>query len=319
MPNSFLPFIALFYLCLAALIPLNPLHAAAQKAFQTKHRNGQVILAYKWQDPQRKQYVVQFSLPQDAAKLGNSEFVKFSNKDANEAAFKSVKSYIQQQNITGLSVKRTRSGYSIDFEGAPYNVPRVKQIMNEVKPLRDKAFQNYVEKSFYTNLDENTLIPDHKRIAKRYITAMRPVASALAKDMKNMDDRARINHLMHFLQSIPYDTLTSRYNSNGAGFQTPYGLLINNKGDCDTKAVALMALLRNFYPKMRMVMVYVKDHAFIAIDLPPKRGEKALNIGGGNFVIADPTGPAQVTLGQPDKRALAALKRGAYSYQELEF
>jgi len=308
-------FLTLFCACLTIIAPV----WAKQNAFQSKHRNGQVILAYTWQDPSQKQHSIQFNLPQDAAQLGNSEFVKFSNKTANDVAYKDVKTYIQQQNIKGLKVKRTRSGYAIEFEGAPFNVPRVKQIMSEVKDLRDKSFQNYVKKSFYTNLDDNTLIPDHKRIAKRYINAMRPVAEALAQNMHNMTERQRINYLMHFLQSIPYDTLTSRYNSNGAGFQTPYGLLINNKGDCDTKAVALMALLRNFYPQMRMVMVYVKDHAFIAIDLPAKQGEKALNIGGGHFVIADPTGPAQVKLGQPDRRALTALKRGAYSYQELEF
>lgn len=292
---------------------------ASQTAFRTKHQNGHVILAYKWEDRHRDTYTIQFNLPQDAVSQGNREFVAFDNTTANNHAYTIVRDYIHSQNIKGLDIQKTRQGFNLSYNGPSYRSARVQQLMEEAQTLRDKAYNDFISNAYYTRMDDKTIMPDHKRIAKRYIKAMRPVAEALAKDMRSMTQRERINHLMHFLQSIPYDTLTNRYNSNGAGFQTPYGLLINNKGDCDTKAVALMALLRNFYPKMRMVMVYVKDHAFIAINMPPKAGEKTLQLNNTPFIIADPTGPAQVKLGEPDPRALKALKKGAYSYQELSF
>lgn len=307
-----------FTLLALSFILTGSLHAR-QMAFQHKHQNGYVRLAYQWKMPGGTVQTAHVNLPQDAAEQGNREFVRFSNADANQYAYEALKKHVNAANIKGLTLRRSHSGYDIQYRGPTYNQPRVKQIMEEIEILQSKAFDDYVATSFYTYLEDDKLMPDHKRIAKRYIRAMRPVAEGLAPAMRAMNQRERINYLMHFLQSIPYDTLTSRYSSNGAGFQTPYGLLINNKGDCDTKAVALMALLRNFYPKMRMVMVYIEGHAFIGLNMRPQGGESALKLGGTTFVIADPTGPAQVKLGQPDNRALKALKSGKYSYQELGF
>ena len=128
-----------------------------------------------------------------------------------------------------------------------------------------------------------------------------------------------MNYALNFLQNIPYDQLVSRYTSNGAGFQTPYGLLYNNRGDCDTKSVALAAILRNLFPELRIVMVYVPEHAFVGVHFKPGKKDYALQLGGQPFVLAEPTGPSLAPLGRLDDRALSYLDSGKFSYQEVPF
>jgi hypothetical protein len=209
----------------------------------------------------------------------------------------------------------------------------MERIGKAIDDARRQAHNDYIASKFYASVDDTHIMPDHKRIAQRYVGAMAPLATALKNSQGSLnngnrngtisgggaDPRDLINYIMHFWQSIPYDELENRYTSNGAGFETPYGILAGNKGDCDSKAVALAATLRSLYPNLRLTMVYVPDHAFIGIGLPQGPHDYALRLGDGTYVLADPTGPSFMNLGQVADHALTALNSGQFSYQEIPF
>jgi hypothetical protein len=132
-----------------------------------------------------------------------------------------------------------------------------------------------------------------------------------------MGQREQINWIMGFLQSIPYDTLQNRRTSNGSGFQTPYALLRTNRGDCDTKSVALLAILRSLYPTLPLSMIYVSEHAFVGIGIAQGPKDYALKLNNRPYVLADPTGPSQIPLGVADRRALALLKSADFFHKPI--
>ena len=55
----------------------------------------------------------------------------------------------------------------------------------------------------------------------------------------------------------------------------------------------------------------------MGLALPRGPDDYALNLKGQAFVLADPTGPQLLKLGQVDASALAELEGGKYSYQEI--
>jgi hypothetical protein len=189
--------------------------------------------------------------------------------------------------------------------------------MDQLQSIRNQAISDYLWQKFYMDIGENRIMPDHKRIAARYAPALAPMAAAVQAQTGQLKPRDQINWLMGFFQTIPYNQLLDRYTSNGAGFKTPYGLLLGNQGDCDTKAVALAAVLRRLYPSLALTMVYTPGHAFIGIAVPQGKNDYALQLGQQVFVLADATGPHQLTLGQVAPEALAALNSGQYSYKQI--
>ena len=126
---------------------------------------------------------------------------------------------------------------------------------------------------------------------------LRPVSDAIALQTQGMAKREAINYALHFLQSIPYSRLKSRDGKGLLGFVAPLTLLDLNRGDCDTKSTALAALLRNLFPTLKMKMVLVPGHAFLAIDLPARRGDDTLVVDGHRYVVVEPTGPSLAPVG----------------------
>ena len=306
----------LFGLVLAVGSMVSPVWAA-QTSFSARYLQAQVVFDYRWQVRGAPEQALRFVLPIADVEQGQREFQSFSNQEANEEAFQEVKKEAARRSsgLYDIDVVRTRDGFEV--KGA---IPRgvdPQPLMDALRRVRDDAVKDYIARHFYMQVDELHVMPDHKKVAGRYAPALAPLAAAVRQQTARMSAREQVNWLLGFFQTIPYDQLLNRYTSNGAGFQTPYGLLLKNRGDCDTKSVALASLLRSLYPGLRLVMVYVPEHAFIGIGLPQGTGDYALRLGGVPFVLADPTGPAELKLGEVDRRALTYLNSGTYSYQEI--
>lgn len=321
------------HLRLATLAPLflalvaDPVAHAQQLAASSRYLGAGLVFHFSWQTPTfPTPQNLQFSLPITDAQRGDAEFTLFNNDEANTYAFHQVQKAVVNhssavplpQGIT-LALKPALNGYEVSAKGPQGNASdeALAPTMKALESLRDKAMDDYLWQHYYMDIGDNRIMPDHKRIAARYAPALAPMAAAVQAQTARMDDRTQINWLLGFFQTIPYDQLLDRYTSNGAGFKTPYGLLMGNKGDCDTKSVALAAVLRRLHPGLPLTMVYTPGHAFIGVGLPQGKEDYALRLGNQIFVLADATGPGFLTLGQVAPEALVALNSGQYSYQEI--
>lgn len=308
-------------LFLLVLLAFAPLVWAEQVSFKSRVVGNVVRFDYVWRDAAKQTRKLAFTLPVEDLQRGQQEFRPFDNAAMNEAGFKAVQDYATTHSVGRLKLKvsRTFNGFEVEAEGPQSAASQgvLKSHMEAMQKARLAGMDEYIRTAYYSRVSEGNVMPDHKRIVQRYGPALAPVQAAIKQATRGMPPREVVNFIMGFLQSIPYDLLNSRYTSNGAGFQTPYGLLTGNKGDCDTKAVALLALLRGIYPNIRLTMVYVPEHAFVGLALPRGPQDYALNLKGQAFVLADPTGPRELKLGEVDSSYLGDLEGGKYSYQEV--
>lgn len=300
---------------------LMPLGWAEQLGFKTRVVGNIVRFDYTWRDADQQTRKLAFTLPVDDLQRGQQEFQPFDNAAMNDAGFVAVQTYAKAHSVGNLKLKvsRTFNGFEVEAEGPQSAAAQglLQTHMDAMQKARMDGMDAYIRKAYYSRVSEGNVMPDHKRIVQRYGPALAPVQAAIRQATRGMPPREVVNFIMGFLQSIPYDLLGNRYTSNGAGFQTPYGLLTGNKGDCDTKAVTLLALLRGIYPTIRLTMVYVPEHAFVGLALPRGPQDYALNLKGQAFVLADPTGPRTLKLGEVDSGYLRDLEGGKYSYQEV--
>lgn len=309
-----------FYTVLVAFILAVPQMASAkQQYFKSKYIGNHVHFDYQWTDLDRKIQRLRFNLPTEELNRGAKEFQTLDQKELNSYVFSHVKEYLKKYNVGRKSIRLTPTlnGYDADYRG--YTKSELSKIQTEIEFASKDAEVAYLKNHFYTYVRGNSVMPDHRLIAKRYVRAMKPVATAIRNATRGKDTRETVNYALHFIQNIPYNQLQNRYTSNGAGFYTPYGLLYNNRGDCDTKSVALAAIIRNLYPNVRMVMVYTPGHAFIGLGFRPSKGDLSLDLGGTKFVLAEPAGPGMAAIGKVSRSSEARLVGGKYSYQEIPY
>jgi hypothetical protein len=291
---------------------------AQQTGFESRVRGDWAEFGFAWQDGAGKAQRLQFSLPLDDVRRGAAEFAKINQTNEQAFVLARMQDYAQQQSVDGtrVTVSREGEGFLIATEGPDETV--LQQHAAALKDVQKQAQQEYLKQQFYQPLAEaNTYMPDYPALAARYAPALAPVGEAIRTQTQGLPTRAVVNFMLNFLQTIPYDTLIDDQTSNGAGFQTPYGLLARNLGDCDTKSVALAAILRGLYPTLPMVLVSTADHALLAVGLPQGGNDYALQLPDGVFVLADATGPALMPLGRTSAEVTARLAKGVSSYQRI--
>ena len=167
-----------------------------------------------------------------------------------------------------------------------------------------------IEKKFKNNSEYNLISPDYKKLVIKYADLMQPVANALADN--TLSTRQLVEKSLNFLQAIPYSKLQDRDLENFTGFLTAYALLDKNKGDCDSKSVALLALLQALLPDLETIMVLIPKHAFIAVAVPIEAGDKTITYQGRQYVVAEVAGPAIQKLGNLSTLSQKAVKNNSF-------
>ncbi len=312
---------AILTLCLVSLCPCV---LAQPQTFATQQRGGGQEFAYSYATTDGKRQTLTVRLNLDDITRGSAEFQPWSHEGAKLAGTKAVQQAAKAYEKPDLQIMidPMPGGTSYRARGTNpllANPQYLEDLQKNLEPAYDAAELAYARRHYYRIIqpgqgfnkgNTKAIMPDHAAIAKRYTAAMGPVATAILTQVPgaNASPRAFINAALNWLQTIPYDTLNNRSTSNGAGFQTPYGLMLGNLGDCDTKATALAALIRAAYPQIPVAIVYVPDHAFIAIGLPQESRDYALQTEHGTFILADATGPGLTPLGYIDEPTRAKIR-----------
>lgn len=273
---------------------------------------------FAWRDYKNQIQQIKFNFNRDDVQQALAEFRPFSDDEANNYIYNVLKSQSVKPRRDGIriDVANTGNGISLTAMGHVRHESDLERGLDDMRSLMQQSREEYVHQSLFRFVDDNVIMPDHKRITQMYVNRMRPLALAIAREA-GYDKRRVLNYALGFMQTIPYDELLRRDTSNGAGFATPIEIFERNRGDCDSKSVALLSMMRALYPNMRMMMVYIPQHTFVAFEVPYDTQDVALRIGNRNFVLAEPVGPRILPLGQVDDKSLAALQSGDFTYEEI--
>lgn len=204
-----------------------------------------------------------------------------------------------------------------------------------VEPDRQSELEQWLQeeekKEFQALLQENYLQqardamgimgikPDHARIIAESSSELGEAAEALlqAAGGDEIEPRQLLTYLLAFVQSIPYDKLQSEDGNRGTGYLLPRQVLSENRGDCDSKAALLATLLQYLRPEINQALIFIPNHALLAVAIPPQAGEETLTIGGENLLLVEPTGPAELLPGQLGPESQLYIRAGSYVAESL--
>lgn len=173
------------------------------------------------------------------------------------------------------------------------------------------AFGSELRAQGYRLESGTTALPDYARFARKGAKDLQGGDQAFKTLVRGVDRRTGLNRILAFFQAIPYDTLESRTSfSDGAGFVHPVAMLANNRGDCDTKSVAFASVLHRLWPDLEIAMVLLDEHALIALNIRPARGERAIRHRGQQWVLAEPVGPGYAPLGAISPLSQRGIRSG---------
>jgi len=143
--------------------------------------------------------------------------------------------------------------------------------------------------------DANGLIrPAHARLASEYAARVAPVAEALARPLES--DELFASRALAFVQAIPYE----RRSDAGDTYRRPLAVLDGDRGDCDSKAVLYLALMRAHLPSVSTALLYIPGHLYVGLDVVGD-GTR-VSLGGRSYLVAEPAGPGMLPLGRLDDR-----------------
>jgi hypothetical protein len=182
--------------------------------------------------------------------------------------------------------------------------------MQKLKLRLAQSEKSYLEAHLRRRVDEHRIMVDFAAATLALQGPMTAVARALgATPNVENSDRARIALALAFFQEVPYAVLEDK-DRRGGDFLPAPALLAQNRGDCDSKAVALAAVLRTYAPSRRLVVVTMPEHAILAADLPAEPGDQTIRQQGRQYVALEAAGPALAPVGRVGGHTAKYLREG---------
>ena len=191
--------------------------------------------------------------------------------------------------------KRVETNEMIKKFGLPQSILEPYQATKKNVRLRKRV----IKESFFKE-DRKKLYPDFNRIIPFYMGFTSPLYALTIKTLgKDSTPRERVEFLLRFVQDIPYGIPPNRSNSKViSGILTPPQIFIEKWGDCDSKVLLISSILAH-EPRYKILLVYLENHLLMAFEGRPHPNDSFIVFQGSKFILADPTGPGHLKLGNP--------------------
>lgn len=300
-------------LLLALLMP--PALEAKQLSF---YRDGQ-SLSYRWQLPDNlakekgEILPLSFSLPDETA---IRYFTAWRKEAVQQILYSRLLTAARQEWPDVLFRLQKQPRWSLSYSRVPAG--EQEKLDNWLASQEQEQFNALLKERYLMQSSDAMgrpgLKPDHVRIIEESGAELGDVAEALltAAGGEQSEPRLVVEWLLAFVQDIPYNALQSDGGNRGTGYLLPRQVLVQNRGDCDSKVALLAALIQYLHPEIPQRLLFVPNHALLAIALPAQQGDEQLQIEGYNYLLLEPTGPAELPLGQIADSSRFHIRSGNY-------
>lgn len=300
-------------LALLALLGLGAVADAQQLEFKRTILTGDERLSYRWRDHEQREFSTVFTLTRQVVRTAESSFRDFSL----EAMWRVIEADMREEidrSARGAWVTLRRSGNSIGWNIEARDQSTADVLGRRLTERLDASQAAYLARHLRRRVDERRIMVDFAGATRTLQEPMRPLARALGEDRGIAStDRARVAHALAFFQDIPYALLEDPSRQGGDFLPGP-ALLSQNRGDCDSKAVALAAVLRTYAPSRKLAIVTMPGHAILAVDLSPEPGDRQIHasgrVAGTSLVALEAAGPVLIPVGRvgPDTERLLGAR-----------
>ena len=293
---------------------------AEQVAFKRVKKPSQVSYIYQWIDSFSQNQSLEFDLP--LKQSGGETHKRFVPELAQQYVFIALHKAARLIDPREARVTIKRGTQDINIKVTSRTQQSLEKWQQAMKDSQKDAFDSYLYDNYYSrftsHLGQEAIKADHLRYISENKTPLLPVAQAIYEKLAvNSESRIYVNLLLSWVQSIPYNELEDRVTSNGAGYSPPLTVIKQNQGDCDSKSVLMASLIRSLLPDVKLVMVYLPQHALLGISLPTRSKEQTFNFGGSDYLLMEPTGPAVMPLGEIAASSNNAINSGFVSFEQV--
>jgi len=283
---------------LAVSLASHPL-AARQLSFQRQRYADQSQYRIRWLDHEQRERDVTFALSATEIDQAARLFREFSLEGMRDYLESAIR--LTAAGWAEVKLQIERRPMAVDTVGISYRLNGPQHLLadanQQVKQTIEQNKARYTS-AYLRRVDGNTISVDYVAATRRYARALWPLAQAMLAIAGGADERARVALALSFFQAIPYDELTDRVRNGGYDFAPPPTLLDINRGDCDSKAVALACVLRAVAPGRRSAMATMPGHAILGIDVPWREGDAWVRRDGRVFIALEAAGPAMAPVGR---------------------
>ena len=304
----------LFLSCLLTTLSCSAL--TEQLHFSKKKVADSYQFTYQWLDHRGDEQNMQFLLTKEAIFNRFRSFRAYKSEFAERAIFQAMRQQWLISPVAGVQVNFPTSAAYSNIEINGKDQAKVQLAYQKLSDIKQACTTAYLDDNFYhafTTPDQIIGIkPNHVKIANNSVDDFSLMKPLILEKVSIQNIRQVTDYVLSFVQSIPYSPLESRLNSSGAGFNPPSKLLWENQGDCDSKVTLTATMLRALMPRIAMVLVFIDQHAFIGISIPSVGDDISIDVNGINYVLAEPTGPALLRLGQLAPSSEQAIYNGHY-------
>ncbi|PKM17640.1 MAG: hypothetical protein CVV11_16105 [Gammaproteobacteria bacterium HGW-Gammaproteobacteria-15] len=305
-------FILLFFL----LLP--PLLAADTLRFSLQQDDGQAHFNYHFSAAGQAQQL-NFSIAQTTLSNHFRQFRRFQTNVLQQYLWRDLQMHMTQ--YPNVRLLRQPDSNALRYQIVSADQTLLPQLQHELSQLTAERSQFYLQQAYYYQLSlpwsGPAIVPDHQRLMQDSLNDLLPVARALHDKLVNTASRDSVAYISSWLQQLPYQDLSDRQNSTGNTFSPPLRVLQENRGDCDSKTVLLAALLRMLLPDVKLAIVYLPQHAMLAVQLPVGAMDEKVTIEGKEYLLIDPTGPALSAPGQISQNYIMYTRSGHFGYRLL--
>jgi len=244
---------------------------------------------FRWKDLRNRKHLAEFRVRERVVRRDLRTPKRLSIERVNKEVAKQINA--QPASRFGARVVATVDGRSMMLRTYASTPSTMKSSLKKAKRFQQQAMRASLAKRGYLLTPGNLVMPNHARLTAEYSAPMKPVVEGLG----GRRDRPKLfaRHALHFVQSIPYELRALQQDR----YRRPFAILAKNKGDCDSKVVLYLAMVRQAWPHVRGAVVYIKGHAFGALDLRPTGDQIAVPVNGRRWTAVEPTGPMLAPLG----------------------
>lgn len=304
-------FPGVFLLCLAVASPL----CRGQQIEHSKRNVGSLTeFRWLWGDGDGRRWETWTRLPSRQVGRATSQIGSFDSARISHRVLPALQQRAAEiSHAEGIKIGVAGIGNEIRYTTEADSRARAEAVVQSLEAYRQELQSRATRESGYLDLgvsgESRVLVHDYPALVRQYRLVLRPLAESLGRVVGQRDERRLVRYLADFVRSIPY----SEAFASGGDLQTPLGMFYENRGDCDTKAVALASLLAGVAPRVRPVFVLVPGHVLLGVRVPVAQGEHTVKYRGARYVLVECAGPGMPPLGFVEEKHLRSITQGDYT------
>lgn len=301
-------------------------------------------LTYDWEDFNKKEFSVSFSLSKKALKEAEDEFGYFPD-DLERYVDKNLlplrkEMIIGLKKITQKLIDKSKyaehfsiaegnsDGFNLRVTAHPLLQTQIrdefKRISADIKRHQTKYLKNIekervIQKKNYLLKRGMRFIGDkigvnYGLLVKNNQDRVKQVSLSMLKKSDSLNFQQFTSYLLSYIQEIRFGIPPLMEKGKYImGFFVPSRVLINNFGDCDSKGVTYAALWRNF-TKYPILLIKIPKHLFIGLAVP-SFSEEGVTLNGLRYILCEVTGPDKLPPGMIAPYSMLHFEGGNYSYE----